>query len=181
MNSIALLSLLLAAGIIIGIGLTLFGFIKRAQGKTMRFSGIALLFACLFGLMLLLANHGQKRSEAQDNKQLILSYQVLEQDSLGNLISKSNGLENYPKPVYLVGNSDTLILFNKEAGILQDLIVRSSNDLYFPCFNETSWSAFCGNFHLESSTGPQLIYSKQKKINGSVFLEEIQVQSIKNP
>ena len=181
MTPTGLLSILLAAGIILGIGLALFGVVKREQGKTLRVSGTLMLFACLFALMYLLATQGRSQKSLSKNKHLIVSYQVSEKDSLGTTLIRMNGLDNYPKPLYLLGSGDTLLLFNQEAGVIEELVLKGQNTLTFPCMETESWSAFCGSFELNSSSGNQTVYQRQTERGGSILFEEIKIKSLKNP
>lgn len=171
----------MAAGIILGIVLALFGFVKRAQGKMMFFSGIVMLFGCLFGLMYLVANFGTIHSNGGNKKHLIAYYQVAQKDSSGNTTAQTNGLENYPKPLYLVGSGDTLTLFNQEAGVLQQNITKGKSHLLFPCYKSSFWTAFCGEYELVSEMDNRSTYQKETEFQGSIYFEELQVKSIKNP
>jgi len=180
-SSIGMLSLLLAAGIILGIILAIFGFVRRAQGKMMFFYGIVMLFGCLFGLMYLVANFGTIPSNGVNNKHLIAYYQVTKKDSSGNTTSQINGLDNYPKPIYLVGSGDTLALFNQESGALQQNITKSKSHLRFPCYKSSFWTAFCGEYELVSEIDNRSTYQKKSVFQGSTYFEQLQVKSIKNP
>lgn len=161
METIGLLSLLLALGTVVGLALAVFGVLNRKRNKLLLPVGAVVFMLAFGGLLFLLSRYGTENTDSVQTiqKRLVTSYQYTWTDTLG-VSETQNMLKYVPSPLFINGDT-SFVAYQEAQGILARGTFLENGDFRFEEESKQTYSPLQGTFQLTFQAGSTLEFERK--------------------